>query len=132
MQSKICRTCHQEKPVDEFHRQTRSPDGRQESCVSCNKRQAREREWQKKGLRITYGQYERMVAAQGGGCAICGRKPEGRDLNVDHDPQTGVVRGLLCGACDAGLDAFGNDAGRLARAGSYIDQGGPKGDPGSD
>lgn len=120
MQNKICRTCHHEKPAHEFHRQTRSADGRQESCISCNKRQAREREWQKKGIKITFAEYERMVVAQGGGCAICARKPEGRDLNVDHDPQTGAVRGLLCGPCDAGLDAFGNDTTRLSRACSYI------------
>ncbi len=98
----------------------RSSDRLQESCIACNKRQAREREWEKKGLRITYADYERMVFAQAGCCAICGRKPEGRDLNVDPDPVTGTVRGLLCAPCDAGLDAFGNDAARLQLASVYV------------
>lgn len=36
---------------------------------------------------ITIRDYDRMLAEQGGGCAICGRKPEKghRALSVDHD-----------------------------------------------
>jgi hypothetical protein len=35
-------------------------------------------------------------------CAICGAKD---DLRVNHDT-TGLVRGLLCGRCDKGLELF--------------------------
>jgi hypothetical protein len=49
-----------------------------------------------RGLGVSTEDYERMLAAQGGGCAICGAKPKSRRLHVDHDHRTGTVRGLLC------------------------------------
>lgn len=50
----------------------------------------------------TYGlsleDYNRILAEQGGGCAVCGKTPEqeGRNLAVDHDHKTREVRGILC------------------------------------
>lgn len=57
---------------------------------------------------ITIDQYEEMHAAQGGRCAICGTSdPRARSavtrLAVDHDHETGAVRGLLCFPCNARL-----------------------------
>jgi hypothetical protein len=58
---------------------------------------------------ITADDYERMLIAQGGGCAICGRKPaKNQRLAVDHDhsccPGRGscgnCIRGLLCTRCN--------------------------------
>ena len=48
---------------------------------------------------ITTEQYDAMLAAQGGHCAICPaiRGSAHRErLYVDHDHKTGRVRGLLC------------------------------------
>lgn len=52
-------------------------------------------------------EYELLLKAQGGVCAICGRPPEevgtGRvkHLAVDHDhAKGGVIRGLLCSYCN--------------------------------
>ncbi len=46
--------------------------------------------------------YLRMLKAQGGCCAICGGEPGGRYniFNVDHDHNTGEIRGLLCNNCN--------------------------------
>lgn len=47
---------------------------------------------------ITAEQYDALYEAQGGVCAIC-RRANGKTkrLAVDHDHETGEVRGLLCG-----------------------------------
>lgn len=59
-------------------------------------------------LRRTYGiteaEYQELLAYQGGVCAICERPPAaGKNLNVDHDHKTGLVRGLLCMPCNHDL-----------------------------
>ena len=45
---------------------------------------------------LPLAEYDALLAAQGGGCAICGNPPKTRRLHVDHDHKTGEVRGLLC------------------------------------
>jgi hypothetical protein len=49
---------------------------------------------------ITADDYDVMLEAQGGGCAICGRRPGARPLHVDHCHETGIVRGILCHQCN--------------------------------
>jgi hypothetical protein len=51
--------------------------------------------------------YERMLQAQGGTCAICkatspGRKRD-KHFHIDHDHATGKIRGLLCNRCNSFL-----------------------------
>jgi hypothetical protein len=73
---------------------------------------------------LTSSQYEAMLADQGGGCALCGRAPQpGRSLHVDHHHETGVVRGLLCFRCNAGIGQFREDKLRLADAIVYLARG---------
>jgi hypothetical protein len=45
--------------------------------------------------------YDALRAKQNGCCAVCG-KPESakRNLAIDHDHETGVIRGLLCVSCN--------------------------------
>ena len=81
---------------------------------------------------ITLEDFEAMLSAQGGGCAICGRAaPEGTSLHVDHDHETGVVRGLLCFTCNGALGMFTENEEYLARATDYVSSGGfvPSGAP---
>ncbi len=44
--------------------------------------------------------YAGLLKFQGGGCAICGRPPANRKLDLDHDHRSMVVRGLLCVRCN--------------------------------
>ena len=65
---------------------------------------------------IEHGGYEKMLAAQGGKCALCDRPDGGRvgtqgkwksnHFNVDHDHKTGRVRGLLCHKCNVRVGAY--------------------------
>lgn len=70
---------------------------------------------------LTYADYVEMLAAQNGGCRICGQAPGKRRLAVDHDHQTGKVRGLLCGRCNSGLGFFQDDSARMRQAIAYLD-----------
>lgn len=55
-------------------------------------------------LKYNYGlsieDYDTMLQAQDGKCASCGKLPDKRRLNVDHDHITGEIRGLLCTRCN--------------------------------
>lgn len=72
--------------------------GRQRSWCSedCSKAAAREKRLNQT-FAITTEEYDKILAYQDGRCAICRREPKpGKRLAVDHDHQTGYVRGLLC------------------------------------
>lgn len=71
---------------------------------------------------LSVSQYRAMQAAQGHRCLICHRRPaRGHDgWQVDHDHETGLVRGLLCGMCNRGLGHFGDDPDLLRKAAAYL------------
>lgn len=48
--------------------------------------------------------YTFLLERQGGGCAGCGSKPNGKMLLIDHDHETGRVRGLLCHPCNLAVN----------------------------
>lgn len=81
-----------------------------------------------KHLKSKYGMseadYEDMVFLQGGSCAICGSAPaDKKKLHIDHDHETGVVRGLLCHSCNWYLGKIEADLGIIQRIGTYIEAG---------
>lgn len=49
---------------------------------------------------ITSAEYDAILAHQGGVCATCRKPPRKKRHAVDHDHRTGLVRGLLCHACN--------------------------------
>lgn len=73
---------------------------------------------------ITIEEYESMRAIQNYSCAICftpeAETTHGR-LDVDHDHETGQVRGLLCGKCNKALGLMRDDAGLLRAAADYLE-----------
>jgi hypothetical protein len=56
----------------------------------------------------------------GGLCDICGGVPTGIGLCIDHDHETGMVRGLLCNGCNIGLGGFRDNPRLLIRAADYL------------
>lgn len=71
-------------------------------------------------------EYEDMLIAQKGCCAICKRretikrKDKDMALSVDHDHAAGDVRGLLCTACNKGLGNFEDSEEFLNNAIAYL------------
>ncbi len=81
----------------------------------------------KKLYGLTAKDYDAKLAAQKGVCAICGKENSqiARTgvlcrMHVDHDHNTGQVRGLLCNHCNRGLGAFKDDTQLLQAAIRYL------------
>jgi hypothetical protein len=69
------------------------------------------------------GDYDRLLASQGGRCAICGRGEaggRGGRFHVDHDHSSGAIRGLLCHACNLGIGLLGDDPAVMTAAIHYL------------
>jgi hypothetical protein len=70
---------------------------------------------------LTLKQRSDMFTEQGEKCLICGRgELEISDWHVDHDHQTGKLRGILCAGCNKGLGHFRDDPDVLVKAAEYV------------
>lgn len=83
--------------------------------------------YRKYGLKHRHGltveQYDAMLKAQNGVCAVCLEPPttgHNKRLHVDHDHATGKVRGLLCMHCNWAISRLDNHDGWAARAEAYL------------
>ena len=79
----------------------------------------------KRKLERTYGidlDYEKLFQDQNGCCAICGRSYTEfqRPLCVDHDHDTGEVRGLLCSPCNVAIGLLRSNTDVLLQAIRYL------------
>jgi hypothetical protein len=99
-------------------------------CSRCGKSLpitlfGKDRKAKNRELRKLYGisldDYNRLVKAQDGVCKICrkGCQVKGT-LSVDHNHDTGEIRGLLCNFCNTGLGKFKDSPALLERAVSYL------------
>lgn len=127
---KICSKCNIEKNESEFY-YIASKGIYRGDCKSCNS--AKASKWNKENpskrsvngrknrLKALYGmteeQFNQMKANQGNGCAICERKLK---LVVDHDHDTGKIRGLLCNSCNRGIGYLQDSENILKRAMVYV------------
>ena len=75
---------------------------------------------------INDADYQKMLVEQNGVCAICGR-PERqgtngspKQLSVDHDHETGELRGLLCTSCNTALGLVEDRVDLLHAAIAYL------------
>ena len=83
----------------------------------------------KKEFGLTLEDFKRILSKQGGVCALC-LQPEKsmhksgtlKELSVDHDHTTGVVRGLLCWVCNTGIGKMQDDPALLRAAADYVEK----------
>lgn len=61
---------------------------------------------------LTQNQFENIFESQGKRCGACSAADPGTKLGwvVDHDHDTGFVRGILCGKCNVTLGMMGDNA----------------------
>lgn len=77
--------------------------------------------WLQHSYGLSLADYFDLRAKQNGGCAACGRKPEDDlGLHVDHNHQTGKVRGLLCSGCNTALGLLREDTKAIRGLLEYI------------
>lgn len=107
-----CTKCLKDRDISRFHRDARYKGGYRHQCKDClaayQRTYPRTREQTRKWtIRYRYGlspdEVSALEAAAGGLCGICSRR---RPLVIDHDHDTGRVRGLLCRSCNAALSLF--------------------------
>lgn len=70
---------------------------------------------------ITLEQYAEMWSRQGGLCGVCQKSH--RRMVVDHDHDTGAVRGILCHRCNICLGGLGDNLGGVMRVVRYLSGG---------
>jgi hypothetical protein len=75
-----------------------------------------------KNYGLTMEAYQQMLNSTGGTCFICHQlfKFEHREPHVDHDHNTGKVRGLLCKKCNTSLGGFNDSIDVLLDAIEYL------------
>lgn len=76
---------------------------------------------------ISVGEYSLMSGEQEFRCLICGDHGSGgvkasSRLHVDHDHETGLVRGLLCNRCNRGIGYFRDNPDLLRSAAKYLER----------
>jgi hypothetical protein len=131
---KRCADCREWKPLEEFPRNRNSKDGRHPYCKPCHNARGAETRQRLYGgsrhyhLKRRYGigaaDVDELIKQQANVCVICGRDDPDQ---VDHDHNTGKVRGVLCFNCNGGLGQFSDDTERLTNAIDYIESGGMMG-----
>lgn len=105
---------------------------RQAACKIYNARpnaiiRRREYSWNRQGILSREGKpfvqadWDRIFEEQGKACAICGSVTSGKKgFHVDHDHQTGIVRGILCEACNRVLGFLGDSPQKLVGCLNYL------------
>jgi len=76
----------------------------------------------KRSFGITLGQYQTILEKQNHCCYICQRHETEflKKLAVDHDHQTGEIRGLLCPLCNKNIIGRQRDPKIFERAAEYL------------
>lgn len=132
---KLCKDCQIEKPLSDFYKNNQTKDGLTYYCRPCQTIRSKKSENYEKNVRkanlkkkygITLEDYDSLLKRQKGVCDICKLpEPESSRFNylcVDHDHNTGVVRGLLCYNCNTALGKFMDSPDNLRGAIFYLEK----------
>lgn len=111
--AKRCAKCREEKSFDSFHQNASRSDGKHHTCKKCHNRDVNERKYM-----TEYGlTRDEAMTLKSRGCEVCGTT-EGI-ICIDHDHETGAVRGALCVRHNAALGMCRDSASELLAVAAY-------------
>lgn len=116
-----CRSCSDRPAVVVAHINNVRPLC--DECVSGYITEWTEQSYNRTTIRkygITGRDHLALFIEQRGLCAICGTHSSDRRLVIDHDHDTGEVRGLLCPQCNSAIGLLQDTSGIVAKARSYL------------
>lgn len=133
--TRVCTACGHRRAMSEYH-WANGKLYRRRKCKPCvyarseevrrsnldQYRTASRRRTIKRKYGLTLEAWEAMREQQGDRCAICRGAFSEDAIHVDHDHDTGTVRGLLCFTCNTALGKFHDDIGVLRAAIGYLEQ----------
>lgn len=112
-----CYICKEIKKLELFAKDVSCSQGYKYRCRDCHNNLTRANGT----MRQKYpGKYEELYEKQNGKCGICGRDAGRRHFAIDHNHQTGLIRGLLCYRCNVGLGNFKDSVDFLESAIAYL------------
>ena len=114
-----CSVCGEEKPPEKYYVKDRGTGRRDTTCKACRIVQHRE-----KNLGVSNGDYWRMYKTQEGRCGICQRRIYSKRYKafcVDHNHDTGEIRGLLCHNCNRAIGMLRDDPAAIRRAAVWVE-----------
>jgi hypothetical protein len=126
---KTCSKCSCTKLLAEFYPRKDFQDGYMSRCRECVRKEHsgyyKDNNEKIRAYRRNFGRISRygitedevreIIASQNWKCAICERKIE-ITAHVDHDHETGVIRGVLCKQCNIALGLLSDNAGTVIKA----------------
>jgi hypothetical protein len=149
---KPCTKCKISKPLSEFYSDKRHSDGTRSRCISCTSSDVQgthndvkreyhrkyRREWiiknpeknkeyvKRRNAKTSQNRYQAALGQKPECCEICGKyippKNNRRQMFVDHDHDTGAIRGLLCPQCNSLLGLSLDSQTRLQQAIDYLNR----------
>ena len=108
---KTCNRCGLEKPLDAYPRHPGIKSGRSAVCKACKV---------EKNQLFNYSMTTRDGLNLVKDCQICGQDLSSLKVCIDHDHQTGLVRGVICSRCNLGIAMLGDNAEGLEKAFKYL------------
>lgn len=141
---KCCTKCKETKPLEAFYSHKR--DGTSSRCRDCTRddratkapeNRERVQRWREQNPEkyevlkrqvhyrkygLSTGEVDKLIEQQDGLCKICREADQqGKRLSVDHDHETGKVRGGLCTHCNWSLlGGFGENPEFYERVAKYL------------
>lgn len=134
---KICSKCGTEKERTEYYPHSKTKDKLRADCKKCTYKAVRIRveqnpekykppkrnSWLMRKYGLSNEDYEKMLYLHASSCGICGSKdPKGKRkyFCIDHNHETGKIRGLLCQHCNTALGCFQDKQDVLQKAINYL------------